>query len=306
MFSNALFVTFSHPHTAAALRTVVGLMRRDGGHTTAMAIVSPTPAWQRLLTPGSTLREIESVLVEEVRADLDEWVERATGEKHPVDVDTVVDIGHPVASVLQRVLEEDHDLLAVTGHPEDPIARAIIKRLQRKSPCPVWALRPSRARRRRILAAIDTDPDHHGLDQRILAAAKWLAAEGDELHVVTAWELLGESTLRASPFINLTDDAVDELRDRCAHDHLIALEKLVAEAGLADGAAKLHVVNGEPAEVVTDLVERHDINQLVIGTIARTGIPGFVVGNTAEQLLGEVGCSELAVKPPGWATPFQL
>jgi universal stress protein E len=41
-------------------------------------------------------------------------------------------------------------------------------------------------------------------------------------------------------------------------------------------------------------------------TVGRTGIPGLLMGNTAETILQQVNCSVLAIKPPGFVTPVTL
>ena len=33
--------------------------------------------------------------------------------------------------------------------------------------------------------------------------------------------------------------------------------------------------------------------------VARTGVSGFIIGNTAEAILDQLACSVLAIKPPG-------
>jgi nucleotide-binding universal stress UspA family protein len=43
-----------------------------------------------------------------------------------------------------------------------------------------------------------------------------------------------------------------------------------------------------------------------MGTVARTGIPGLIIGNTAEAILDQITCSVLAAKPPGFVTPVTL
>jgi nucleotide-binding universal stress UspA family protein len=43
-----------------------------------------------------------------------------------------------------------------------------------------------------------------------------------------------------------------------------------------------------------------------MGTVARSGIPGLIMGNTAEAILTELECSVLAIKPPGFVTPVTL
>jgi universal stress protein E len=294
-FENALFVTFSHPHTASALRTV---MRSVDGPVHVLGIVPPAGRLQRLVTPHETSQHVEEALRTSVLDDLEDWVRRASGTSTPDDVTTEVATGHVVSIVLDRIAERAHDLLAVTGHPDDQAARAVIGRLQRKSPVPVWVLRPDRTRKRRILAAVDVDQEHHGLDHRILAAAQWLARPGDEVHVLSAWELVGEATLRSSPFLMTPDEEISRLREECEQRVRAELDELLAAHDF-DGA-DLHVVvrNGSAADAIVDEVERSSINQIVLGTIARHGIPGFVIGNTAEQLLNEVSCSEFVVKPP--------
>jgi nucleotide-binding universal stress UspA family protein len=43
-----------------------------------------------------------------------------------------------------------------------------------------------------------------------------------------------------------------------------------------------------------------------MGTVARTGVRGFIMGNTAETILEQIVCSVLAIKPPGFVTPVTL
>jgi nucleotide-binding universal stress UspA family protein len=45
------------------------------------------------------------------------------------------------------------------------------------------------------------------------------------------------------------------------------------------------------------------IDVLVMGTVCRAGIPGFIIGNTAERVLDAVDCSVLVVKPEGFVSP---
>jgi nucleotide-binding universal stress UspA family protein len=43
-----------------------------------------------------------------------------------------------------------------------------------------------------------------------------------------------------------------------------------------------------------------------MGTVARTGIEGLLIGNIAETILRRVDSSVLAVKPHGFETPVRL
>ena len=53
-------------------------------------------------------------------------------------------------------------------------------------------------------------------------------------------------------------------------------------------------------------IKQHAVELLVMGTVGRTGISGFITGNTVERLLPQIPCSLLAVKPPGFESPVSL
>ena len=52
------------------------------------------------------------------------------------------------------------------------------------------------------------------------------------------------------------------------------------------------------------LVEAASIDLLVMGSVGRTGLEGFLIGNTAEAVLRRVSCSVLALKPGSFESPI--
>ena len=71
-------------------------------------------------------------------------------------------------------------------------------------------------------------------------------------------------------------------------------------------AAKAHLLKGDPGDVIPALAQKKRVELIVMGTVARTGIPGFFIGNTAEKTLAAVDCSVLAVKPKAFSTPVEV
>ena len=61
---------------------------------------------------------------------------------------------------------------------------------------------------------------------------------------------------------------------------------------------RVHVVAGPPVDVIPATIARLHADTLVIGSVARSGISGAVMGNTAERLTDTVSCSVIVVKPP--------
>ena len=57
---------------------------------------------------------------------------------------------------------------------------------------------------------------------------------------------------------------------------------------------------------IREAVEHLHPDLLVMGTVSRGGLAGFLIGNTAERLLDRVDCSLLTVKPNEFVSPVGL
>ncbi len=68
----------------------------------------------------------------------------------------------------------------------------------------------------------------------------------------------------------------------------------------------LHFIESEAEDVLIDTVSREKIDLVVMGTVARTDLVGFLVGNTSEAVLNLINSSALAIKPPGFIPPVTL
>jgi nucleotide-binding universal stress UspA family protein len=66
------------------------------------------------------------------------------------------------------------------------------------------------------------------------------------------------------------------------------------------------LIKGQAEDVIPDLAESFEADLVVIGTVGRTGIPGLLIGNTAEEILNSVDCSVVTLKPEGFETPIQV
>lgn len=70
--------------------------------------------------------------------------------------------------------------------------------------------------------------------------------------------------------------------------------------------SRVHLVKGEAADEISKLAASEDVDVLVMGTMCRTGIAGWLIGNTAETVLDHIECSLVALKPPGFVSPICL
>jgi nucleotide-binding universal stress UspA family protein len=284
-----------------ALERAVGLAKRCGARVTIVDVLPRVPAGVRhFLTP-----DLEQELIDHRRERLKAVADGA----QDVAVTTELLRGRPGTALIQEVLRSGHDLL-VRSHGRDlaegprPFG-AIDMELLRQCPCPVWLVgRPgSPAGRWRILAAIHANPAdaaEQTLNGTILAWALMLKAFGDaELTVLQAWTAYGASLLRS----RMSPDEFAEFIEaaRRTEDEAFSAFLEPFKERLTDVAVEL--VQGEPEDAIARFVESHGIDVVVMGTVARTGIAGLVMGNTAEKVLQRLRGSVLAVKPPGFASP---
>jgi nucleotide-binding universal stress UspA family protein len=223
-----------------------------------------------------------------------------------VEVRVETSSGAPFAETIRAVLRDRHDLVAVPGARGSLGSTA--QHLIRKCPAPVWVMRgaaPSLPAR--IAVAIDADPEaqHRSFDRKLAATALGLAALcGSELHVLHAFAPTpSPHTMRYRA--GLTEAEVGALVERLRAKRQHWLETLLAGRTPGPQGCSLRVLDGEPLVEIPAELARLSIDLLVLGTTGRTGLAGFLIGNTAEDLLRRADCDLLAVKPEGFESPVK-
>jgi universal stress protein E len=310
-FKNILLVLQGHTESPAAFQRAVSLARANNALLTVISIAGEeAPTYVSIpLLQSRHLKEL--VLQEEL-----EWLEAVTSplSDEGIQVVTSALVGTPFIEIIQLVLRNGHDLVMISGQHGDSLRDTVFgstaMHLIRKCPCPVWVVNPSeQGRYRRIIAAVDPlprEPGRDSLNNKIMELAVPLAAaERAELHIVHAWSLYGEALLRGGR-ANLPADEVDKIHEETEQLHRSHLEQLARQYPLEQVRHKLHLVKGEAGQVIHQLAESVQAELILMGTVARTGIPGFLIGNTAEEVLHQVRCAVLTVKPDGFITPVQL
>lgn len=133
--------------------------------------------------------------------------------------------------------------------------------LLRMAPCPVLMVKDFHDwKHRRILAAINpasTDSAHIKLNHQIVSVARnFCESYGSDAHFVVAFQDL---------------------------NHVPDVARIAADCGAKE--EQIHLKQGKPADVIRETAEAIDVDLVIVGTVARDGIKGRVVGNTSEKLL---------------------
>jgi universal stress protein E len=310
-FKNILLVLQGHTESPVAFQRAVSLARVNNALLTVISVAGEeAPAYVSIpLLQSRYLKEL--VLQEEL-----EWLETVASPLRDEGIQIVTSalIGTPFIEIIQLVLRNGHDLVMISGKHGDSLRDTVFgstaMHLIRKCPCPVWVVNPSeRGRYRRIVAAVDPlprEPARDSLNKKIVELAVPLAeAERAELHFVHAWSLYGEALLRGGR-ANLPADEVDKIHTETEQLHRSHLERLLQQYPIERVRHRVHLIKGEAGQVIPQLADSVHADLILMGTVARTGIPGFLIGNTAEEVLHQVRCAVLTVKPEGFVTPVKL
>lgn len=58
--------------------------------------------------------------------------------------------------------------------------------------------------------------------------------------------------------------------------------------------------------VINNLAAKKQVDLILMGTVCRTGMTDFFIGNSVENVIQQVIYSMLTVKPEGFVSPFLL
>lgn len=185
--------------------------------------------------------------------------------------------------------------LVIKEHLRDtPLKRALLTpedwKLLRYCPCPVLMVKTSTAWfGGNILAAVDVgndDSEHRTLHASIVNYGFDIAALAEgKLHVVSAHPM---ATLSAA-------DPVYQLKETIEARYREACRAFQAEFEIPD--EQLHVEEGPADALIPRICHQLQAVVTVIGTVARTGLSGALMGNTAEVVLDALDSDVLVLKP---------
>lgn len=189
----------------------------------------------------------------------------------------------------------------------------------RQCPCPVWLINlDQKDSSDAIIAAVDVNQDYPAeelavrekLNLDVLNTAASIAvAKGGTLKVVSVWSAHYESTLKRSAFVKLSVEEISVYVDNVEEQHLINAEsfmnkalKMLDKETIALIRPEHVSIKGDPKIVLPEYAKTINADLVVMGTVARVGIPGLIIGNTAENILYQLSQSVLAIKPAGFTT----
>lgn len=312
-FSHIVFVNEGHEYNHYAVRQAIDLTRINQAQLTFIWCFSSLKKLGKNQPKQNIL--IEDML-EYKRAELEQDLKQNTDA---INFEVSVLLGNPCIDIIREVIKSKVDLVIKSVEKsglKNILFDSLDLKLLRQCPCPVWLIKMAEeGADKKILVAIDCDlenPENESLNSKLLDMAAVFAIEKSaELHVVHVWNFENDKILR-SVSINYKTEDIDSLIQAGRKNRYKWLYETVAafKANLEHPCrkilmTKLHLLDGYATFKIPELAENIDAELLVMGTLGRTGIQGLLIGNTAENILFNVDCSVLALKPDGFVSPIK-
>ncbi len=185
--------------------------------------------------------------------------------------------------------------LVIKQHrPDNPLKKALLTpddwKLLRYCPCPVLLVKTLTPwSGGTVLAAVDVgniDGEHRALHTLIIEHGYDIAKLAKaELHVLSAHP--SPMLTAADPTFQLRDTVEERYRQECqAFQNTYDIDD-----------EHLHIVEGPADVLIPKLAHELHAAVTVIGTVARTGFSGALIGNTAEVILDTLESDVLVLKP---------
>ncbi len=304
-FKNILLVHDNTESGQLTLGRAIDLARRNKARLTVIQVISQIPRDYRMLITAVTSEEIMRLAGKEQTLLLEKSVAHFPETSH---VECKVTVGREFIEIIKEVLRNKHDLVIKTargmGGRLGMLFGSTAMHLLRKCPCPVWLIKPGQVYFHKVMAAVDVVPLESSetvLNTKIMELATSLTRmENGKLYTVHAWNWTSPDTTL------LTSEESVDILPQIKKMRSGWMKDLLGQFDLEQLPHQEFVVQGKAAEIIPELVEQHHIDLIVMGTVCRTGISGFFIGNTAEKMLHRIKCSVLAVKPDGFISPVQL
>ncbi|MGO2354785.1 MAG: universal stress protein [Marinomonas foliarum] len=270
---------------------------------------------------GITEEEIKGKVLEKEHNRLNAFIQSID---QSLNTTAEVRFGKKYIETIRAVYDKQFDLVVKEVTNLDWLDRLLGSddmHLLRKCPCPVWLIKKDeKPKHKNIIAAVDFDNEFefgpqeikYELNKKILELSSLIAlSEMATLHVVNVYDV------PHAGFIGLWVEQPEKVEKQLFESEyrnrryqmntmMDSLKQMLGEETFRYLSPQPHVVQGTPDRELPKLANNINADLMVMGTVARSGIAGVIIGNTAETILAQLQCSVLTLKPDGFVSPISL
>jgi len=309
--------TYAH---SPALRQALAMAR---AHQATLTLINVLPELPPLLRAQLSEEQQQQLADGAIRREREALTAFASSLGDDVSIRIDIRMGKTFVEIIRAVLRQGFSLLV---KETDEITwfssyfGSDDMHLLRKCPCPLLLMGKDAAPEfARLMAAVDFDEEnlldadshHDELNHRILALCASLSLSAtSQLHVVHAYE--AEQAGFMSLWVDNPDAMEKDLHATALKHKQRQMAVLMDEFKQRLGAdayeylsPQSQIIKGRASTELPKHAQTLGADIVVMGTVARTGIAGVLIGNTAETILSQLRCAVLALKPASFVCPIQ-
>lgn len=237
--------------------------------------------------------ELEAAIHAEAKKDIDALLQKVGGS---VIYEVHICSGKPYKELLAFCQKDDVSLLVIGKTGASALERILLgstaERLLRHADVPVLLVRPDKEPGfQKILVPVDFSELSQMALKEAFALAIYEGASLEVLHIVEFGTLPLPAGVGAfEEALNLPLVMQDQAREEMA--------RFIADFDFGDIHVHTHLTVGAPDQEITRYAEENSCDLIVMGSVGRTGLQGFLLGNTADRVSRRAQCSLLTLKPP--------
>jgi universal stress protein E len=295
---SSLLVILDRQHADhPALQRANDLARSTGANVHVITSVHQAACDNNVMQDMSLANNLKEALLEDTGNWLQNTVENFDDEQSNITYETYWQ-PHLANAAVEALSQKNYDLVLKSIQPHNHFFDRLFTpsdwNLLRHCTAPLLLVHHKESwKNNRILAAIDassSDPKHRLLNENVLQMAEQFSGYiNAETHIVNASPILDMSfsMFPESP-------SLEDLQEDILQQHKDAAQQYAKKYNINE--ENIHVCEGEPNSVIIEQARKYQTDLVIIGTVAREGISGALLGNTAESVADQLPCDVLAVK----------
>ena len=229
--------------------------------------------------------------------------------KKGIKVTTKLLRGKTSVEIVRQVVSGEYDLVFAVAKGQYSTQTGFFgqtaTRLLRQCPGAVWLVASgTSANFKHVLGCVDTSstkPLDVELNEKVYELSKSISQYHDSrFSILHAWTFQDEALLSN----RLKPEALAEYEKDQREYTAKLFDTFLRQHDSRFPGENVHLIKGKPPVAIPDFVHENEVDLVVMGTVARSGLFGMITGNTAEKILGRIECSVLALKPYSFVSPI--
>ncbi len=273
MFQNILVPLDGSTLSEAALGAAAAMARKFGSSVTLLHVIEKDPPPEVHKEPHLTGGRDARIYLEQTAVGKFPTTSRVETHVHEAPVE---DVARSIAA--HATSEFEPDLIVMCTHGRSGMRNllfgSIAQQVVAQGTTPLLLIKPDSPafQVRRILVPLDPDSEHDDALPAAEALARAFEAEIDFISIIPTYGTLTGEAGATSSLMPATTQAMLELREEHARDHL----RLHADGLSRDGVrCSTGVERGDPASGILRSAERQDIDLIVLSTHRKAGLGAF-------------------------------